>query len=41
MRLFDHLFGPPGMDKFARLLVDAIGRAGETTAIRYDPSSSG
>ncbi len=36
MGLFDKLSGPPSKNKFARLLLDAIRKAGETVAIRYD-----
>ncbi len=36
MRLFDKLFGPPSKDRFARMLLDAIRKAGETAAIRFD-----
>lgn len=36
MGVFDKLFGPPSKDKFAKLLVDAMHKAGETRAIAYD-----
>lgn len=36
MGVFNKLCGPPSKNKFARLLLDAIGQAGETVAIRYD-----
>lgn len=36
--LFGKFFGPPSKDRFARLLIDAICRAGETRKIAYDAS---
>src|SRR5262249_42913133 len=36
MGLFSKFFGPPDKNKFAGLLLDAIKKAGETAAIRYD-----
>ncbi len=37
MGLFDRLFGPPSKDKFAKLMMDGIRRAGERGVLRYDP----
>ena len=37
MGLRDRLFGPPGRDRFARMLLDAIRQAGEPGRVRYDP----
>lgn len=37
MGIFDKFFGPPSKEKFARLLKDAIEKAGETNPIHYDP----
>lgn len=36
MGLFDRFFGPPSKDQFARMLQDAIQKAGEKDPIRYD-----
>jgi hypothetical protein len=36
VRLFDKLFRPPSKNRFARLLSDAVRKAGETATIRYD-----
>lgn len=36
MGLFGKFFGPPGKDKFARLVSDAVRQAGETATILYD-----
>jgi hypothetical protein len=35
--LFDWLFGPPSKDKFARVFLEGIRRAGETAKVVYDP----
>jgi hypothetical protein len=40
MGLFDWLFGPPSMDQFAKRLIRAIRRAGETRGIRYNAAES-
>ena len=37
MAIFDKLPGPPSKDKFAKLLMDAIHKAGETGEIAYEP----
>ncbi len=36
MGLFDRFFGPPDRDQFARMMMDAIQKAGETAPLRYD-----
>jgi hypothetical protein len=36
MGVFDRFFGPPDKDKFARLISDAIRKAGETADLRHD-----
>ena len=36
MGIFDKFFGPPSKDTFARMLKDAIEKAGEKNPIRYD-----
>ena len=37
MGIFDKFFGPPSKDKFARMLKNAIEKAGEKDPISYDP----
>lgn len=37
MRIIDRFFRPPSGARFAQMLADAIRRAGERSAIRYDP----
>jgi hypothetical protein len=37
MGLLDRFFGPPTKEKFARLMLDAIRKAGEQAPVRYDP----
>src|SRR3954468_17087120 len=37
MGLLDRFARPPGKDRFARMLLDAIRKAGEPGPVRYDP----
>ena len=39
MGIFDRFFGSPSKDRFARMLKDAIVKAGEKKAIRYNPEA--
>jgi hypothetical protein len=39
MGVFDKLFGPPSKDTFARMLKEAIEKAGEKEPIHYDAES--
>jgi hypothetical protein len=39
MGFLDKFFGQPTKDKFARLMLDAIRKAGEKDPVRYDPES--
>ncbi|MFL5342571.1 MAG: hypothetical protein ACJ8F7_20760 [Gemmataceae bacterium] len=36
MGFLDKFLGPPGQDKFARMVIDAIRQAGETEPVHYD-----
>src|SRR5262245_10940932 len=36
MGLLDRFFGPPNKDKFARMMLEAIRKAGEDAPLRYD-----
>jgi hypothetical protein len=37
MGIFDKFFSPPGKDRFARMVLDAVHQAGERAAVRYEP----
>jgi hypothetical protein len=40
MSFLDRIFGPPGKEKFARMLLSAVVRAGEKDKVVYDESEN-
>jgi hypothetical protein len=40
MGLFDRFFGPPSREKFGKMFIKGIQRAGEKRKVTYDPKQS-